>query len=224
MKKYLALLGSSSLFEGIAEADISSMLACLSARKLSFGRGEALFVEGDAAGFVGLVLEGEVQIVRHDFYGGRSLMDLARPGELFAEVFACAGVETMPVSAYARTESTVLMMDCRKILTLCSNSCHFHNQLVKNLLRVVAEKTISLSRKIRHMSRRTTKEKLLDYLSEQAKLRGSAEFEIPLDRQALADYLGVERSAMSAEIGKLKKDGVLDCRGAWFRLLRSENG
>lgn len=218
MEKYLELLASSALFEGISPEEILSMLGCLNARRLSFGRGEAVFLEGDAAGFVGLVLEGEVQIVRHDFYGGRSLIEAARPGELFAEVFACADVDTMPVSAYARSDSAVLMLDCRRLLTLCSNSCVFHNRLVKNLLRVVAEKTLALSRKIRHMSRKTTREKLLDYLSEQARLARSACFEIPFDRQELADYLGVERSAMCAEIGKLKKAGLLDCRGSYFSL------
>lgn len=219
MEKYLGLLSSTALFDGIEQENISSMLGCLSARKLSFRRGESLFMEGDRAGFVGLVLEGEVQILRDDFYGKTSLMDVAGVGQLFAEVFACTGAETMPVSAYARTDCTVLTMDCRRIMTLCSNSCVFHNQIIKNLLKAVAEKTLGLSRKIRIMSQRSTKEKLLAYLSEQAKLCGSASFDISLDRQSLADYLGVERSAMSAELGKLRKEGLLECSGRHFRLL-----
>ena len=218
MEKYLALLGSTALFKGIDREDISSMLSCLSARKLAFRRGEALFMEGDKAGFIGLVLEGEVQILRDDFYGKTSLMDIARPGELFAEVFACSGVPAMPVSGYARSDCVVLLMDCRRIMTLCSNSCAFHNLIIKNLLQAVAEKTLTLSRKIRIMSQRSTREKLLAYLSEQAKLKGSASFDIPLDRQSLADYLGVERSAMSTELGKLRKDGVLECSGRHFTL------
>ena len=181
-----------------------------------------MFLEGDAAGFVGMVLEGSIQIVRDDYYGSRSILLHAEPGDIFAETYACANAAVMPVSGYAVRDSRVMLMECQKMLTVCSGSCRFHNRLVKNLLQVVAQKNLNLSRKIQFMSRKTTKEKLMAYLLEQAKRAGSPEFTIPFDRQALADYLGVERSAMSAELGKLRRDGVLECKGAWFRLLRSE--
>ena len=112
-----------------------------------------------------------------------------------------------------------MLFSCRKMLTVCSNACRFHTQLVKNLLQVVAEKNVSLSRNIQFMSHKTTKEKLMAYLLDQAKRAHSPEFTIPFDRQALADYLGVERSAMSAELSKLRKDGVLTSQGSHFTLL-----
>jgi CRP-like cAMP-binding protein len=125
----------------------------------------------------------------------------------------------MPVSGYALKDSKIMLFSCRKMLTVCSNACRFHTQLVKNLLQVVAEKNVSLSRKIQFMSQKTTKEKLMAYLLDQAKRADSPEFTIPFDRQALADYLGVERSAMSAELSKLRKDGVLISQGSHFILL-----
>lgn len=107
------------------------------------------------------------------------------------------------------------------MLTVCTNACGFHNILVKNLLREVAQKSLFLSRKVQFMSQKTTKEKIMAYLLDQAKQKNTTEFTIPLNRQALADFLGVERSAMSTELSKLRKEGILDSKGSWFRLLKS---
>ena len=178
-----------------------------------------MFLEGDPAEFVGVVLSGKVQIVRTDYYGNRSVLTVVSPGGLFAEAFACAGAKVLPVSAMALQTCTVLLLDCQRVLTGCSNACPFHSRLVRNLLQGIAQKNLMLTRKIRCMSRKTTQEKLMEFLLEQAKQQGSAEFVIPYDRQALADYLGVERSAMSAEISKLKKAGRIDCSGSRFRVL-----
>lgn len=219
MEKYFEILSDTPLFRGIAREKLSGLLGCLGARTEAFSKGDPVFLEGDPAGFIGLVLEGTVEIVRDDFYGNRSLLTLAQPGELFAEAFACAGAEAMPVSGYAARSSLVMWMECRNMITTCSNSCVFHNVLVKNLLQVMARKNLQLSRKIQFMSRKTTREKLMEYLLDQAKQQKSPEFEIPLNRQALADFLGVERSAMSAELGKLRRAGVLESTGSHFRLL-----
>ena len=198
------------------------MLGCLNARKLETGKEQFVFHEGDLADFVGVVLSGAVRVVRTDFYGNQSILGQVEPGGVFGEAFSCAGVETMPVSAFALKGSKILWLDCKRMLTVCSNACQFHNRMVANLLQAVARKNLALSRKIQFMSQRTTKEKIMAYLLDQAKTQGSSEFTIPHDRQALADFLGVERSAMSAEIGKLKKAGILECKGPWFRLRDTE--
>ena len=223
MEQYFEIILSNPLFAGISAEELASMLNCLNARMVRTVKGEPVFLEGDPAGFIGLVLEGSVQIVRDDYYGERTMLAHAEPGDIFGEAYSCAGVDTMPVSAYAQRSGKVVMFDVRKMLTVCSNVCGFHNRLVKNLLQVVARKNLTLSRKIQFMSRKTTREKLMAYLLDQAKQKKSAEFTIPLDRQSLADFLGVERSAMSAELGKLRRAGVLECKGSWFRLLESED-
>ena len=222
MEKYFELLQSTPLFGGIDRGSMTGLLNCLAGKVVDVAKSEPVFLEGDPAGFIGIVLEGAVQIVWDDFYGNRSLISLVLPGELFGEAFACSGAESMPVSGYAVQQSRILWLSCRKMLTVCSNACPFHNALVKNLLQVVAQRNVQLSQKIRFMSQKTTRQKLIAYLLDQAKQKGSAEFTIALDRQALADYLGVERSAMSAELGKLKRDGILDCSGSKFRLLSGD--
>ena len=219
MEKYYEILLTNPIFAGISREELASMLQCLSAKATFVQKGSPVFLEGDPAGFIGIVLEGSVRIVRDDYYGQRTLLAQAEPGDIFAEAYACAGADTMPVSGYAAADSRVLLLQSRKMLTVCTNACGFHNRLVQNLLQVVSQKNLLLSSKIQFMSQKTTREKLMAYLLDQAKRRGSAEFTIPLDRQALADFLGVERSAMSAEIGKLRRDGILETTGSRFRIL-----
>ena len=222
MEKDFAILLENPLFQGISPEELKSMLGCLQARETQAKKGAPVFLEGDPAGFIGIVLEGAVRIVRDDYYGERTLLAQAEPGDIFAEAYACADVETMPISGYAAADSRVLLLSCRKMLTVCTNACRFHNRLVKNLLQVVARKNLLLSQKIQFMSQKTTREKLMAYLLDQAKQQGSLEFTIPFDRQTLADYLGVERSAMSAELSKLRRDGVLETTGSHFRLIHGE--
>lgn len=216
MKNYNEVLSRCPLFVGMEPPDLDSMLACLDGMIKNVQKGNPVFLEGTPARFVGVVLSGTVQVIREDYYGIRSILAVLQPGESFAEVFSFAGITSMPVSVIASKDSEVLLLDCTRVLTTCTNSCHYHNLLMKNLVQGIAQKNLALSQKIRYMSQKTTKEKIMAFLLDQAKLHGSTEFVIPYDRQALADYLGVERSAMSAEISKLKSAGQIDTKGSWF--------
>ena len=219
--KELSVLNTSALFRGIEEADLPGLLACVEAGELSFRKGETLLHCGDRTERLGLVLTGTVHIVRDDFWGNRSIVGLAGPGDVFAESYALSG-EPLGVSALAATECTALFLSAAKVISGCAQVCGFHERLSRNLLGMVAEKNLLLTEKMRHMARKTTREKLLSYLSAQALRAGTSEFAIPLDRQQLADFLGVERSAMSAALGKLRDEGILEFRKNRFRLLREE--
>ena len=219
MEEYFDILSQCSLFSGISRQEMGLMLNCLGGKITDIGKGCPVFLEGNPAEFVGVVLSGTIQIVRDDYYGNRSVLAVVSPGELFGEAFACADVETLPVSAVAQQNCSVLLLDCKRVLVSCSNVCPFHSRLVRNLLQGIARKNLMLTSKIRCMSQKTTQEKLMEFLMEQAKQQAKAEFVIPYDRQALADYLGVERSAMSAELSKLKKAGLIDYRGSRFHVL-----
>lgn len=219
MQKYLSVLEQCPLFANIDPKNIPAMLGCIGGRVQSFSKNETIFMEGSPATQVGVVLSGGVQIVKEDYYGKRSIMATLQPGQLFGESFACADIDRLPVSAIAVEKSEIMRIDCRRITMTCSSACAFHKQMILNLLGVVADKNLMLSQKIEIMSRRSTREKLMTYLLNQAKRRKSSEFTIPLDRQGLADYLGVERSALSAEISKLRADGVLETNRSYFKLL-----
>jgi CRP-like cAMP-binding protein len=211
MEKYFEILTGCLLFAGVERADLKDMIDQMGGIIKTFSKDEPILLEGDPAKYLGIVLSGSGQVTRDDHYGNRSVLTMIDPGELFAEVFFCAGLKAMPVSVIATAECTVLLLECEKALK--------NDVIANNLLREMARKTMALNQKIKYMSQKTTKEKLMLFLSDQASQHGNNEFIIPYNRQELADYLGVERSAMSAEIGKLKKSGVIDTKGSWFRLL-----
>lgn len=207
------------LFQGIEEQELNTVLGCLGAREMTYGKGEMIFTEGEAARDVGILVKGQAQVVRTDYYGSRSIVMHIKPGQLFAESFACARTEKMPVSVVATEECDVLLLDCRRIMTSCCNACAFHNRVIYNLLQIIAKKNLALHQKAMITAKRSTREKLMAYLLLQAKEAGKADFSIPFDRQGLADYLEVDRSGLSAEMSKLKKEGVLDYYKNCFRLM-----
>ena len=219
MKKYFEILQKCVLFNNIKKEDLFSMLNCLNAKILSFKKNETIIEEGEPAKHVGIVLSGTAQIIRIDYYGNRNLITNIEPSQLFGESFACAGIPTIPVNVIASENTEVMLIDSQKITNTCGNSCKFHNQIIFNLLKVMAMKNIFFNQKAEITSKRTTKEKLLAYLMQQAKQHNSNSFTIPFDRQELADYLEVDRSGLSAEISKLRADGVIECHRSKFRLL-----
>ena len=207
------------LFEGSCTENLSAMLGCLGTKRIAARKGQPIFREGDAATQVGVVLTGAVQMIREDYYGNRSIVAHIGPAGLFGETYACAGVAALPVSIVACEDTEALLLDCRRITESCTNACVFHSRVIFNLLRLVADKNLVFDQKIQITSKRTTREKLMEYLLTEAKLRGSSSFTIPYDRQGLADYLEVDRSGLSVEIGKLRREGKLECEKRTFRLL-----
>lgn len=217
--KFLPVLQKCPLFRGIDPSELPALLECLGAKTLTVDKRETILREGEPARFVGVVLEGSVQILQEDYFGNRSIIGLAGPGELFGESFACAGAESLPVSVVAAQDSALLLVDCSRVLFPCEKACGFHRSILSNLMQVMARKNLAFHQKLQIISRRTTREKLLAYLNAQAKAQDSAAFVIPFDRQELADYLGVDRSGLSAEIGRLRSEGILECQKNRFILL-----
>lgn len=220
MEQYFSVLKECPLFHGISEQDLYVMLGCLHAKVSCFDKGETVIAEASPAQFVGIVLSGAIQIIRDDYFGNRSIVAQIEPAELFGESFACAGVTSIPVSAVAPKYTEVMLVDCVKITRSCSNACSFHHQMIYNLLKIVAEKNIVFHQKIEITSYRTTRAKLLAFLSLQAREKQSSSFEISYDRQELADFLGVERSGLSAEIGKLCREGIIQTERKKFKLMK----
>lgn len=218
MKKYLYLLSKTKLFSGIEEKEIEAMLNCLSAEKCSYRKGECVFHRGERIDRVALLLEGCIHIQKEDYWGNLSILNEISEGEVFGEVYACLKNEEMRSNAAAVKNSEVLFLDVNRILTTCSSACSFHGRLIRNLLACLASKNRILTQKLEHMSRRTTREKLLSYLSEQSLKANSPSFDIPFNRQQLADFLSVDRSAMSNELCKMRDEGILEFSRNHFKL------
>ena len=217
----LKILTECALFRGLRRAQIQDMLPCLSARRSRFRRGQFLLRVGDRASSAGIILSGEAEVLQEDFWGNRNLLAAVGPGELFAEAFACAHAVS-PVSVLCKTDGSVLYLNVRAVFSPCEKACAQHKALSQNLIRVLAEKNMQLNEKAGFRSQRTTREKLLAYLSAQARRAGSASFRIPFDRQQLADYLSVNRSAMSAELSNMQRDGLLRTDRSSFTLCQPE--
>ena len=209
MKKYLQLFRHSKLFDGIMEAEMEPMLKCLSAASRSYQKGECVFWRGEPITSVAMLLEGCIHIRKEDYWGNLSILNEISEGEVFGEVYACLGNDEILNDAVAVKPSVVLFLDINRILTMCPSSCRFHARLIRNLLSVIASKNKMLTQKLEHISQRTTREKLLSYLSEQSLRAECPSFDIPFNRQQLADYLSVDRSAMSNELCKMRDEGIL---------------
>ena len=216
--EYLGVLQSCPLFAGIQVEEIDAILRCLSAIKRSYAKNMHIFSTEESVSSVGLILRGSVHIIREDYWGNRDILGQLGPSELFAESFSCAQMDRIPVSVISAEETDILLIDCRKIIRTCSSACLFHSRLIQNMLKILARKNIALTQKLEQMAKRTTREKLLAYLSAEAQKAGSSAFTIPFNRQELADYLSVDRSAMSAELSQMRSEGLLDFDRSRFAL------
>ena len=213
MEEIFAALLTCPLFAGLEAGALEELLPRLRPIRRRRGRGEALLYPGEGSPGVGVVLSGSLRIVREDFWGNRALLTTIVPGELFAESFACAGAP-LTVRVEAAQEAEVVFFPPQALL----NPPPGGERLPGRLLEVLARKNMMLNQKIDYLSQRTTRAKVLSYLSRQAEEAGAASFTIPLNRQELADYLSVERSALSAELGKLRREGVLEFHRSQFTL------
>lgn len=201
------------LFRGLDEPELKAALAELGAATRRFAAGSALLSVGQRPDWLGVLLSGRAEIGQEDFWGNRNLMAVLEPGELFAESFACAGTPA-GVSVTAREDCEVLILNVSRLLSSGQRA------IIANLVAALAGKNLRFHAKLTHMGQRTTREKLRSYLSAEARRQGSAEFDIPFDRQELADYLAVERSALSAELGRMRREGILETRRSHFHLLQ----
>ncbi len=202
-------LTATQLFRGIDPKDLQAMLQCLGAREKAFRKGETILAEGQETEAVGVVLSGRAVIEHSDLWGANSILGNVAPGAVFAETYACIPGETMLIRVTAAEDCSVLFLNVGKILTTCSNACVFHARLIRNLLTVCASKSLQLSERMLHTTSKSIRGRLLSYFSDCAKKAGSYSFDIPFNRQQLADYLGVDRSTMCNELSKMQKEGLI---------------
>ena len=218
MKNYLPILTQCHLFDGLTEQEIEIVLGCILDHRQQYAKHEFLFHAGDVMSQVGIVLSGSIHIVREDFWGNQTILSDFQPGQAFAEVFAVLPGQC-DVSAQAVQPCEILYLQ-PSFFTACTAACPFHQRLTKNFIQILAAKNRMLSRKIHHLTQRSTREKLLSYLSDQQAISDTMTFQIPFNRQQLADYLSVDRSALSAELSRLQKDGILTYHKNVFTLHR----
>lgn len=204
-----SFLSNTMLFRGTTPEEVKSMLSCLGSFSRQYEKDCTIYHTGEIIENMGLILSGSVDIENYDIWGNRSLLGRAGAGQIFAETYAYIPGEPLMVDVTSCEKSEILFLNASKLITTCRNSCTYHNRLIGNLLQISAQKNLTLSRRILHTSSKTIRGRLLSYLSEQAQKAGKQQFTIPFNRQQLADYLSVDRSAMSNELSKMQKEGCL---------------
>jgi len=219
MKEYIPILTKTKLFVGANETEIGAMLSCLQARVHTYKKGEYVFQQGEKLDTITVLVEGCLHIQRDDYWGNRSIMNVIGVGEMFGEAYVAPESGALLNDVIAVEDSIVLFFDVKRTLTTCTSACRFHTMVVQNLFFAISEKNLKLVQKLGHMSKRSTREKLMSYLSEEAKKQNSATFAIPFNRQQLADFLSVDRSAMSNELCKMRDAGLLTFEKNRFTLL-----
>ena len=210
MEKYIGILKRTQLFSGVSEPEISAMLNCLQAKMRTFRKGEYIFKQGEHLDQIMVLVEGKLLIQRDDFWGNRSIVNVIRIGEMFGEAYLAPESGSLLNDVIAEEDSTIFFFDVQKVLTVCPSACRFHSMIIQNLFFAISEKNRKLIQKIGHMSNRTTRTKLLSYLSEEAAKQNRSHFTIPFNRQQLADFLCVDRSAMSNELCKMRDEGLIE--------------
>lgn len=209
MENYFDILKTNILFSNIEKDDFSSLLSCLNAKKVCFQKGEYVWELKNEINQVGIVLSGSVSIIEEDYWGNRFIYNKCFEGEMFGESFACVQIAHSPVNVIASENTQILFIEFKNIITTCSNVCAFHSKLIENMLKVMAGKNIMLTIRMEHLSKRKTRDELLSFLSYEAFKANSNSFLIRFNRQELADYLSVDRSALSNELCKLRDEGVI---------------
>lgn len=211
----------SMLFSGISRDEITSLLTCLTATPKHFQKGEIILSEGTPTDRIGIVQSGMAVISCCDVWGNHNILGNALSGDLFAEAYACIPNEPLQISVTAAEHTTVLFINVKKLLCPCTNACAFHAKLIQNLLTICAEKNLQLARRMLHISPKSIRSRLLSYFSACVKKTGNPSFVIPYNRQQLADYLGVDRSAMSHELSKMQHDGLIRYEKNHFTVIDS---
>ncbi len=212
-------LSSTPLFQNISAPEIHSLMSCTKAHEKHFAKDQTILQAGDRIHEVGLVMDGSANILVNFYWGDSRIFGHVEKGAIFAENYAAVPDKELLCDVVAAEDTTVLFMDLSEIMTTCGSSCTFHQRLIRNLLQIAATKSLELSSRMMHTAPKSLRERLLSYLSEQAQMQGDAHFTIPFNRQQLADYLGVDRSAMSAELSRMQKDGLITYHKSEFTLL-----
>lgn len=219
MKNYLSVLKKTQLFSGVNDDEIETMLSCLQAEFKTYKKGEYIIRQGEPITSIMILLRGKSNIQHDDYWGNRSIVNVITPGEMFGESYIAPDSSALLNDVFSVEDTEVVFIDPKRIITVCSSSCKFHSKIVQNMFFAISEKNRKLVQKIGYMAKRTTKDKLINYLSDEAAQQKSSTITIPFNRQQLADFLSVDRSAMSNELCKMRDEGLIEFEKNVFKLI-----
>jgi len=221
MNNFIDIIQEAEIFTGIDRSELRVMLSCLGAEVKEAKKGDILLQAGDKPEHIGLVLEGMLYVHRDDYDGNRILVTVLTPKELFAEALCCADVRESPVTVIAEADSFILLMSFSRIIHTCSNICSHHTKLIANMLGIIANRNLTLQNRMEIVSIKSIRTKVLRFLESYVTMNTkvgkvsndctqSLEITVPFNREQMANYLSVERSALSHELIRMKNEGLIE--------------
>lgn len=219
MKNYFDVVLKSPLFYEVKLSDIDGVLKCLNAKIKKFDKESVIIFQGDRIEHIGIILSGSIQISKNDFMGNKNILAELSESDIFGETLVSAQIKKSPVTVEAVTGCEIMFIDYNRIITTCSSACAFHAKIIGNMIKVLAEKNLMLNNKIEILSKRSIREKLMQYLIFQAERKRSREFDIPFSKNELADFICVDRSAMSRELSKMYDEELIRYDKNHFEIL-----
>lgn len=220
MKDYIDSISKLSLFSGIKKEDLTTMLTCLGSYIHDYKKGEFISLSSEPVQSIGVVLQGTIHMIKEDVWGNKTILAFIKKDEVFGETFVCGNQSNSMVTFYSSTNSKILYMPFYKVIHSCTMSCIFHHRLIENMMKLMANKNAQLMEKIEIISKKTIRKKILTYMLLQSQIHESDYFEIPLGRLELADYLCVDRSALTRELNNMKKDKIITFTKNSFHILK----
>lgn len=219
MKNNYYIILKSPLFYDVSADEIECMLKCLNAKVKKYDKESTIIFQGDNFEQIGIIISGRIRIVKNDFMGNRNIIAELSESDIFGETIVTAQINKSPVTVESVTGCEIMFIDYNKIITTCSSSCIFHTKLIENMIKVLAEKNFMLNNKLEILSKRSIREKLMQYFIFQAEVKKSRKFDIPFSKNALADFICVDRSAMSRELSKMCNEKIIHYEKNHFEIL-----
>lgn len=217
-EKYIPILTKVDLFKGIAEPDLMLMLGCLEPKLAEYKKNDYLTIAGEKLESIGIILEGEAVVVKENAAGNRVVMDLLKPGDIFGEVVVFTEDAVWPGSVIAQETCKALFIPRQKIIGQCHKLCHWHREIIQNMLKILSEKALHLNKKVEYLTIKSMRGKIAAFLLEQYRRTGKTTFVLPLNRNEMADFLNVSRPSMCREMRRMKEEGVIDYHLASVRI------
>ena len=219
MTEYINDLSQTKLFSGIGPEEITGLLGCVHARIAHYAKGEMIIEEGSRISYFGLMLSGHGRSIKWDASDKVIIITLLQKGSELGVLLAASPEYESPVSVQAQDETTVLLIPYDCLVTQCKKACPSHERLLRNFIGTVAEKGLVLHERINCLLKPTLREKIKTYLLQVSREQRSRTFSAPLNRNAMSEYLNIERSALSRELSYMKRDGLIEYHRNSFKLL-----
>ena len=218
INKYIDTISQSPLFNNMEHDEITTLFLCLNPKIHNFNKNECIVKAGESIDKFGLVLEGEVNVIKESTEGNNVIMSVIKKGDLFGEMLVFSSQKIWPVTVSVKSSCKILFITNSNLIIRCGKNCSWHISMIENFMKVMSDNALMLNKKVQYLSIKSIRGKISTYLLEQYKKNKGNTIVLPLKRNELADFLNVSRPSMSREICKMRDEGIIDFHLSTFKI------